>query len=96
MSEINNPLNPPRTGFRFLDWVERVGNKLPDPVTLFFLGAMLVLIGSAVAAGLGWEMTHPSTGEAVKGLAVASRSLPFRVAENSLQTAMAGGGHGLG
>jgi aminobenzoyl-glutamate transport protein len=47
------------TGYRFLDWVERVGNKLPDPVTLFFVGAMLVLIGSAVAEWLGWSVQHP-------------------------------------
>jgi len=47
------------TGFRFLDWVERAGNKLPDPVTLFFLGAVLVLIGSEIAVAADWQIEHP-------------------------------------
>ena len=57
--------NPPsendsrRGGFRILDWIERVGNRLPDPVTLFFLGAIVVLIGSEVAAQLGWQVAVP-------------------------------------
>ncbi len=48
---------------RFLDWVERVGNRLPDPVTIFFAGALLVLAGSHVAAWLGWsaELTTVSS-----------------------------------
>lgn len=47
------------TGFRILDWVERVGNKLPDPVTLFFVGALLVLIGSELAVVFEWKLKHP-------------------------------------
>ena len=60
------------TGYRFLDWVERVGNKLPDPVTLFFVGALLVLVGSEVAVALQWEITHPMTGEPVKPVSLLS------------------------
>lgn len=48
----------PRTGYRFLDWIERFGNRLPDPVTLFVAGALLVLIGSHVAAELGWKASY--------------------------------------
>ncbi len=55
-----------RTGYRFLDWVERVGNRLPDPVTLFFIGAVLVLLGSEVAVRAGWEVTHPLDGRTVQ------------------------------
>jgi aminobenzoyl-glutamate transport protein len=47
----------------FLNWIERVGNRLPDPVTLFFLGAVFVLVGSEVAARQGWQATNPVTGE---------------------------------
>ncbi len=50
---------PRRGGFRILDWIERVGNRLPDPVTLFFIGALLVLIGSEIAARVGWEVSPP-------------------------------------
>ncbi|TVQ93230.1 MAG: AbgT family transporter [Deltaproteobacteria bacterium] len=42
-----------------LDGVERIGNALPDPVTLFALGAVLVLLLSQVGASLGWEVDKP-------------------------------------
>jgi aminobenzoyl-glutamate transport protein len=58
-SEPSPELEFRRSGFRILDWIERVGNRLPDPVTLFFLGAILVLIGSEVAVKLGWKVTVP-------------------------------------
>jgi aminobenzoyl-glutamate transport protein len=46
--------------------IERVGNRLPDPATLFVLGCALVLFGSAVAAASGWSVPHPSRpGESV-------------------------------
>ncbi len=32
--------------------IERIGNALPDPATLFMLGALGVMALSAVAAGL--------------------------------------------
>ena len=34
-----------------LDTIERVGNKLPHPATLFFLMAALVAVISAIGAG---------------------------------------------
>ena len=37
-----------------LGWIERVGNRLPDPATLFLIGTVLVMIASAVAAESGW------------------------------------------
>jgi aminobenzoyl-glutamate transport protein len=40
----------------WLDAIERVGNALPDPATLFFLGALLVLGLSQVAATLEWTV----------------------------------------
>ena len=33
----------------WLGWIERVGNRLPDPATLFLIGTVLVMIASAVA-----------------------------------------------
>ena len=35
---------------RTLNWVERVGNKLPDPVTIFFILCGVILILSAIIA----------------------------------------------
>ena len=40
-----------------LDAIERLGNALPDPATLFAIGALLVLVGSDVAARLDWTAT---------------------------------------
>ncbi|HEV7227896.1 AbgT family transporter [Brevundimonas sp.] len=52
-----------KLGARVLDAVERVGNKLPDPVFLFLwlIGGLVVL--SLVGAGLGWNAVNPVTGD---------------------------------
>ena len=42
-----------------LDFVERTGNRLPDPATIFFLLALFVILISAILGSLGVEVTHP-------------------------------------
>ncbi|MFM1823258.1 MAG: hypothetical protein RI967_1524 [Planctomycetota bacterium] len=44
---------------RLLAIVERVGNRLPDPATLFVLLGVVVLVLSAVGASMGWSVTDP-------------------------------------
>ena len=39
-----------------LDWIEFIGNKLPEPALLFALLALMVVIISSIGAGLGWEV----------------------------------------
>jgi len=51
---------------RSLDWVERTGNALPDPVTLFALLIVLVVIASVIAAATGVAVPHPGTGDVVQ------------------------------
>lgn len=51
---------------RFLSLVERVGNTLPHPATLFAGFALLVIFLSWVASALGMESTHPGTGEVIR------------------------------
>jgi len=51
---------------RFLQFVERVGNALPHPATLFLLMAVAVVLISAVAARLQWEVIHPGTGQVIR------------------------------
>ena len=48
---------------RALNAVERIGNRLPDPVFLFLwlIGGLIVL--SMVGAGLGWSAVNPVTGD---------------------------------
>jgi len=53
---------------RALDGIERVGNRLPDPVTLFALFAGMVLVVSWVTAGLGVAAVHPGTGATVESV----------------------------
>ena len=48
-----------------LGLIERVGNRLPDPVTLFAIGALVVLLISQLGAWLGWSATNPRTDEVV-------------------------------
>lgn len=57
----------PRTGWRerFLDTVERLGNKLPDPVAIFALIVVVLMLVSALGAALGWSATNPVTGEEI-------------------------------
>ena len=38
----------------WLGWLERVGNRLPDPATLFLIGTVMVMIASAMAAKTDW------------------------------------------
>jgi aminobenzoyl-glutamate transport protein len=51
---------------RFLGFIEKAGNILPHPTTLFVILAVLVLILSAIAAGLGVSVIHPGTKEIVR------------------------------
>lgn len=51
---------------RALDVIERVGNRLPDPITLFALFAGLVLVASWLAAGAGVSAVHPGTGATIE------------------------------
>jgi aminobenzoyl-glutamate transport protein len=53
---------------RFLDVVERVGNKLPDPITLFFLFAVLAVVVSWIASTANVSAVHPGTGETVEAV----------------------------
>lgn len=45
-----------------LIWIEKAGNRLPHPVTLFFYAAIAVMLLSQLAAVLGWQVTKTVTG----------------------------------
>ncbi|CAN5905444.1 AbgT family transporter [soil metagenome] len=46
---------------RFLDGIERVGNKLPDPAILFFVLLLVVWVLSAILAGVQFTEVDPRT-----------------------------------
>lgn len=60
-------------GTRILNGVERIGNRLPDPVFLFLwlIGGLVVL--SLIGSGLGWSAINPVTGETLVAQSLLSR-----------------------
>ncbi|MCO5250625.1 MAG: AbgT family transporter [Candidatus Kapabacteria bacterium] len=53
---------------RFLDKVERVGNKLPQPVSLFLILIGLVLLASWIVSMMNITVVHPGNGSEVKAV----------------------------
>lgn len=51
---------------RFLNTVERLGNALPHPATLFLLLAATTIVLSFVLHALGVSVAHPGTGRSVE------------------------------
>ncbi len=46
------------TGSGLLDWIEWIGNKLPDPATLFLIGTVLVMGLSHLAIVQEWKVSE--------------------------------------
>lgn len=60
-AEMNTVVNEPSQGLGgFLGWIERSGNKLPDPVFLFFWLIIGLVIISILAAFVGVSAAHPT------------------------------------
>lgn len=49
----------------FLNWVEKAGNSLPDPLILYFGLALLIPVLSWLISFIGWSRVHPVTGETI-------------------------------
>lgn len=58
---------------KFLDWIERTGNKLPHPFWIFTYLTLFVLLLSLVLGLIGVSVTHPVTGETVAVQNLASK-----------------------
>ncbi|MCB1666455.1 MAG: AbgT family transporter [Pseudomonadales bacterium] len=56
-SDAKTP-NPEMTGM--LGWIERTGNRLPDPVFIFFILIGVLVVISVVAAMAGFSALHPT------------------------------------
>jgi aminobenzoyl-glutamate transport protein len=62
----SSPAAPQKSWFdRLLAWVERTGNALPHPATLFAGLAVLVVLLSWICAKLGVAVTNPANGTTV-------------------------------
>jgi aminobenzoyl-glutamate transport protein len=67
---------------RALSLIERAGNALPHPATLFLLMALLVILVSGVAARAGVAAVNPATGEAVEVVSLLSVAGLHRILED--------------
>ncbi len=63
----------------FLYWVERGGNALPHPASLFGILALLVLVFSLLGYLLHWHAIHPATGETVNTINLLSKDGLHRI-----------------
>ena len=50
----------------FLGWIEKIGNKLPDPFWLFVLLSGVVAVSSWLASHAGLSAVDPSSGEEIR------------------------------
>jgi aminobenzoyl-glutamate transport protein len=58
---------------KFLDIVEREGNRLPQPVTLFAGLIGIVLVASWISSLLGASAVHPGTGQTIEAVNLLDR-----------------------
>ena len=65
-----------------LGWVERTGNKLPDPVFIFFYLIIALVIVSIVAALSGVSALHPTTLDEETGGALVIEAVSLLSPEN--------------
>ena len=66
---VELPQPPRRTLLdRSLGFIERAGNALPHPGTLFALMALLVVLASGLFASLDLSVIHPGTGETIRAV----------------------------
>lgn len=56
-----------------IDWIERLGNRLPHPFWLFVYLTVAVAAFSALAASLGLGVAHPATGAPLAVRSLVSR-----------------------
>ncbi len=65
-----------------LGWVERTGNKLPDPVFLFFYLIIALVVISVICAMAGVSAFHPTELDAATGGALKIEAVSLLAAEN--------------
>ncbi|OKH54987.1 aminobenzoyl-glutamate transporter [Calothrix sp. HK-06] len=53
-----------------LAFIEELGNKLPDPLTLFFILSLFVIVVSAIAASVNLSVVHPGTNKTVAAVSL--------------------------
>ncbi|MEW4449832.1 AbgT family transporter [Qipengyuania sp. JC766] len=66
----------------FLGWVEKTGNRLPDPVFIFFYLIIALVVISVICAFAGVSAVHPTALDATTGQPEVIRALSLLSPEN--------------
>lgn len=69
---------------RGLRWIERSGNKMPDPVMVFIILIGVILLASWLFSMLGTEVIHPGTEEVIQVENLLSRPYIIRMIEEAV------------
>ena len=85
-----SPSKPPRRPAfsRALDAIERVGNRMPDPITIFLILAGLTLVASWVCARLGVTVVHPRDGSVIAAVNLLDRAGLRRIFTDAVKNFM--------
>lgn len=59
MAKVDAPAGEERQK-GILGWIEKTGNKLPDPAFIFFYLIIFMAVMSTIAYFLGWSVDHPT------------------------------------
>jgi aminobenzoyl-glutamate transport protein len=71
MSDQTAASTPSGSAFqRFLNGLERAGNALPHPATLFVILAVGIVLLSGLLAAMGLSVPHPATGAEVRAVSL--------------------------
>jgi aminobenzoyl-glutamate transport protein len=73
---------------RALDAIERIGNRLPHPATLFAILAALVLVASAITSALGVTVVHPKDGTLLAAVNLLDRDGVRRIITEAVRNFM--------
>ncbi|MFO8053652.1 MAG: AbgT family transporter [Bacteroidales bacterium] len=70
---------------KMLSTIERIGNKLPHPATLFAMFAVLIIFISGLASALDISTIHPGTGETIRPFNLLSNEGLHKIMENMVE-----------
>ncbi|WP_434670993.1 p-aminobenzoyl-glutamate transporter (plasmid) [Klebsiella sp. B345] len=55
-----------KSSVKIFNWIERVGNKIPNPFVLFIYLIVVLMISTAIISTIGLTVKNPATGDIVK------------------------------
>ncbi|GAA0367969.1 hypothetical protein GCM10008932_19780 [Alkalibacterium iburiense] len=69
---------------RVLSGIERAGNKMPDPVMIFIILIVLIILASWILSAMGVEVVNPASGDVVQVQSLLTRTNLIRMIEEAV------------